>query len=35
VGDGSGDVLEVLELLFGETVGCGATFKLFIWAGYL
>lgn len=35
VSDGSGDGIEVLELWFGEAVGCGATFKLFIWAGYL
>jgi hypothetical protein len=27
---GSGDGIEVLELLSGETVGCGATFKVFI-----
>jgi len=35
VSDGSGDGIEVLKLWFGETVGCGETFKLFIWAGYL
>jgi len=27
VSDGSGDSIEVLELWFGETVGCCATFK--------
>jgi hypothetical protein len=35
VKDGSGEGIEILELWFSETVGCGATFKLFIWSGYL
>ena len=35
VSDCSGNGIEFLEIWFGKTVDCGATFKLLIYPGYL